>query len=205
MSCKETGLVRPGVPEIDPERREAALSAIRTIIEYIGEDPDREGLKGTPERVLRSWSRLFGGYSQEPGKILRADFSSDGYDQMILLEPIEFWSTCEHHMLPFSGTVAVGYIPGDEGRVVGISKLARLVEVYARRLQIQERMTKEIAEALEQAIRPAGVAVVVRAQHLCMVARGVEKQQSSMTTSAMRGAFRHSQSARDEFLRLTGR
>lgn len=188
--------------EVDSEQ---ALKAVETILCYIGEDPTREGLRGTPGRVLRSWGKLYGGYKQDPVKILKADFSSEGYDQLILLEPIEYWSTCEHHMLPFFGTVAVGYIPGSEGRVVGISKLARLVEVYARRLQIQERMTKQIAEAVETVIKPLGVAVVVRGKHLCMVARGVEKQQSQMTTSAMRGVFREKQSTRDEFLRLVTR
>ena len=183
----------------------SALRAVQTILRHIGEDPEREGLERTPERVLKSWEKLYGGYTQDPTKILAADFSSEGYDQMVVLEPIEFWSTCEHHMLPFFGTVAIGYIPGKSGRVVGISKLARLVEVYARRLQIQERMTKQIAEALEEAIDPAGVAVIVHGKHLCMVARGVEKQRSAMTTSAMYGVFRQNQSVRDEFLRLSVR
>lgn len=189
---------------MNDKQAHAALAAVRTILEYIGEDPDREGLQGTPERVVRSWEKLFGGYEQDPMVHLKADFSSDGYDQLITLGPIEFWSTCEHHMLPFYGHVSVGYVPGEEGRVVGVSKLARTVEVYARRLQIQERMTKQIATAIKEAIDPSGVAVVVKAQHLCMVARGVEKRQSQMTTSSMSGVLRDNPAARNEFLQLTG-
>jgi GTP cyclohydrolase I len=199
----EGDTANPRLYEVEmTQKEERVIEAIKTILRYIGEDPNREGLRDTPERVVRSWDKLFGGYKQAPDDVLKTDFSSDGYDQMIVLEPIEFWSTCEHHMLPFSGTVAVGYIPGASGKVVGISKLARLVEVYSRRLQIQERFTKQIADALAKTINPLGVAVVVRAKHMCMVARGVEKQQSWMSTSAMRGAFRDNQSARDEFLSL---
>lgn len=182
---------------------EQALGAVKTIIQYIGEDPDREGLQRTPERVVRSWEKLYGGYHVDPANVMKADFSADGYEQMILLRGIEFWSTCEHHLLPFYGRVSVGYLPGESRRVVGISKLARAVEVFARRLQIQERMTQQIASAVQEVVGAAGVGVIVRAQHLCMVARGVEKQQSEMVTSALLGVFRESAVVRDEFLSLT--
>lgn len=180
-----------------------ALQAVRTILRYIGEDPDREGLRETPLRVVKSWQRIYGGYLQKPDDVLKKMFSEvSGYDQLIVLGPIEFHSMCEHHMLPFYGSATVGYLPGASGEVVGISKLARLVEVYARRLQIQERLTSEIAKALEKAISPSGVGVVIRAQHMCMVARGVEKKNSYMTTSEMLGVLRHNPTARQEFLNL---
>lgn len=182
-----------------------ALAAVRTILEYIGEDPDREGLKETPARVVKSWSKLFGGYDQKPIDVMKARFSKDGYDQMIILGPVEYWSTCEHHMIPFYGTVQIGYIPGDDGKVVGVSKLARVVEIFARRLQIQERMTEQIANAIEKETGAKGVGVIVRGKHLCMVARGVEKQQSIMTTSALHGVLLDNQATRDEFIQLTKR
>jgi GTP cyclohydrolase I len=180
-----------------------AKEAVRTILRYIGEDPDREGLQDTPDRVIRSWGKLYGGYKQDPENVLKAAFSDEGYDQMILLGPVEFWSTCEHHMIPFYGSVHVGYIPGDTKKVVGVSKLARVIEVYARRLQIQERMTQQIADAVEKFTGAKGVGVVVRGKHLCMVARGVEKQQSVMITSALRGAMIEQSSTRQEFMALT--
>lgn len=178
-----------------------ALEAVRTIIRFIGDDPQREGLKETPERVLRSFQQMYAGYKQDAGEILRKSFGEVGrYDQMIVLGPVEFWSTCEHHMLPFFGTATVGYLPGENKRVVGISKLARIVDVFARRLQIQERMTSEIAEAIKKEVSPSGVGVVLRARHLCMVARGVSKQRSLMTTAAMIGTFRDSHQIRSEFM-----
>ena len=180
-----------------------ALEAVRTILEYVGEDPGREGLLDTPERVVKSWDKLYGGYKQDPGEILSRSFQSDGYDQMVILGPIEYWSTCEHHMLPFYGSVSIGYLPGPEGKVVGVSKLARVVEVYARRLQIQERFTQEVARAIEEQTGALGVGVVIRGQHMCMVARGVEKQNSVMTTSDMRGAMRDRPETRMEFLNFT--
>lgn len=187
-------------PEITEQE---ALDAVTTLLRYIGEDPAREGLQGTPRRVIKSYSRLFSGYRQDPQQVMKADFSAEGYDQMVLLRGIEFWSTCEHHMIPFYGSVSVGYLPGENQRVVGVSKLARVVEVYARRLQIQERMTREIAQAIARHVQARGVGVVVRAKHLCMVARGVEKQQSEMVTSALLGTFRTNATTRTEFLRLT--
>jgi len=175
---------------------------VRAMIKAIGDDPDREGLKDTPARVVRSWRRLFQGYKVDAQKILQRDFESDGYDQMILMGPIEFWSFCEHHILPFSGTATVAYIPNGNGRVVGASKLARVVEAYSRRLQLQERLTKQIAEAIQEAIAPLGVAVVVKARHLCFAARGVEKNGAGLVTSYMQGALRHDVAARAEALRL---
>lgn len=180
--------------------RNQALSAVRTILEYIGEDPDREGLVETPERVVKSWSRLYAGYDQNPAEVLSKSFTQTGYDQMILLGPVEFWSMCEHHMLPFFGSVFVGYLPGPDGKVVGISKLARAVEIFARRLQIQERLTEQIADAVQEYARASGVGVVVQGKHLCMVSRGVEKQKAVMTTSALRGHLLDTPAARSEFL-----
>lgn len=174
---------------------------IRTILEGLGEDPDRDGLKDTPKRVLKSYNELFKGYSQGPEDVLQTAFDST-YDEMIILRDIPFFSTCEHHILPFSGVAYVGYIPGKCGKVVGISKLARLVDVFARRLQIQEQMTIQIGESLVKFLKPKGVAVVIKATHLCMVARGVQKQGSSMVTSYTWGNFRKHVSTRDEFLKL---
>jgi len=181
-----------------------ALEAVRTIIRYLGDDPEREGLIDTPRRVIKSWGTLYGGYDKNIEEVAATNFSSDGYDQMVILKDIEFWSTCEHHMLPFYGSVSVGYLPNAQGRVLGVSKLARIVEMYARRLQIQERLTNQIAEAIVACIDCDGVGVVTRAKHLCMVARGVEKRQSDMVTSAMIGTIRQSPATRNEFLTLIG-
>jgi len=183
--------------------RDEALSAVKTILKYIGEDPDREGLMRTPERVVRSWDKLYGGYKQNLEDVVKADFDAEGYDQIVMLDDIEFWSTCEHHVLPFYGKVSVGYLPDKKTkRVIGVSKMARIVEMYARRLQIQERMTQQIANALKESINAEGVGVVVRARHLCMVARGVQKQQSWMVTSEMLGSFRNEIATRQEFIQL---
>jgi GTP cyclohydrolase I len=175
---------------------------IREILKSIGDDPDREGLKDTPDRVVRSWRKLYGGYNEKADDVLKTVFTDGACDEMVLLRDIEFYSTCEHHMLPFFGKAHIGYIPA--GRVVGISKLARLLEVYSRRLQIQEKLTTQIAEALVDNLRPKGVMVVLEAQHFCMTARGVEKQHSIMVTSAIRGSLSEPET-RAEFLRLIGR
>lgn len=175
-----------------------AITTVRTMLHLIGEDPDREGLKDTPERVLRSWEELFGGYQADVGKILSTEFSKDGYDEMIVCRDIEFYSTCEHHLQPFFGTAHVGYIPNKT--IVGLSKLARLVDAFARRLQIQERLTEQIACALEEHLTPIGTGVVIEAKHFCMICRGVRKQNSIMVTSSLKGAMRDG--ARAEFLRL---
>jgi GTP cyclohydrolase I len=182
--------------------REDALGAVKTILSYIGEDPTREGLIDTPERVVKSWDKLYGGYGQDIKKITKAKFQTDGYDQMIVLKNIEFWSTCEHHILPFYGRASIGYLPNEKGKVIGISKLARVVEVFSRRLQIQERLASDVAAAVEDVTDALGVGVVVSAKHLCMVARGVEKQQSDMVTSSMRGLFRNELATRQEFMNL---
>jgi len=183
--------------------KEQALAAVRTMIEYIGDDPDREGLLETPDRVVRSWEKLFGGYKQSAEQVFSKSFGQQGYDQMILVGPVEYWSTCEHHLLPFYGSAFIAYLPGASGRVVGLSKLARVVEVFARRLQIQENLTQQIADAVGRFADAQGVAVLVRGKHLCMVSRGVEKQSAWMTTAALRGVFLESIAAREEFYRLT--
>lgn len=182
--------------DITPEQ------AITKIIETIGDDPKREGLLDTPKRVVKSWKELFGGYKLDPKEILGVTFEDgmDKVDQLVLCSHIEFYSTCEHHMLPIIGYAHVGYIPSK--KVVGLSKLARLVDLYARRLQIQEKMTLQIATALKESLDPVGVGVVVTAKHFCMCARGVGKQSSWMTTSEMTGALREKPEARAEFLRL---
>jgi GTP cyclohydrolase I len=179
-------------------------SAIRSILGCIGENPRREGLLDTPRRVDKANGEIYAGYSQSAQDVLGRTFCGDGYDQLILLRDIEFYSTCEHHMLPFSGLAHVGYIPGQSDRVVGLSKIARVVDVFAKRLQIQERMTEEIANAIEQAVKPLGIAVIVEGKHHCVAARGVKKARAVMVTSAMRGVFRTNPGARAEFISLAG-
>jgi len=171
---------------------------IRRLLEYIGENPDREGLKDTPTRVIKSYSEIFSGYKQNPKEIFKAIFN-EKYDEMVISKNIEFYSMCEHHMLPFFGKIHIGYIPNK--KVLGISKLSRLVEIYSRRLQIQERLVEQIADELNSSLKPKGVIVVAEAVHMCMVMRGVKKQNSKMITSAIRGAFKK-QPAREEFLNL---
>jgi GTP cyclohydrolase I len=177
---------------------------ITRILSYIGEDPNREGLKDTPRRVKESYNKLFGGYKQDPKKVLERTFNCDNYDQMIVVNNIDFYSFCEHHMLPFFGQVHVGYIPekGKDGKVVGLSKIPRVVEIFARRLQNQERMTQQIANTISESIPNRGVAVVVTGKHFCMMARGVEKGNASMKTSAITGVFRTDPKAREEFYNL---
>ena len=176
--------------------------AVVRIIEAIGDDPNREGLKNTPRRVIKSWGELFSGYGQDPKKILSVTFEEgmEKVDEIVICKNIEFYSTCEHHMLPIVGTAHVGYIPNK--KVVGLSKLARLVECFARRLQIQEQLTSQIANSLMESLEPEGVGVIINAKHFCMCARGVNKQSSSMTTSSMLGALRDKPEARAEFLKL---
>ena len=181
--------------------REKVMQNIREILIYLGEDPNREGLKKTPERVLKSWDSLFGGYQMSSEKILETRFKDVGdYDEMVILDNIEFYSFCEHHMLPFFGKVHIGYLPDQE--VLGISKLARLDDVHAKRLQTQELMTSCIANDLNDYLKPRGVGVIAEASHLCIRARGVGKQNSIMRTSKMLGAFRDNEATRKEFLKL---
>jgi len=171
----------------------------REVLRRIGEDPDRDGLVATPGRVEKSLAFLTKGYREDPNQILRGALFDVDYDEMVIVKDVEMFSLCEHHMLPFFGKVHVAYIP--KGKVIGLSKIARLVEVFARRLQVQERLTRQIADAIQEAIAPQGVGVVIEARHLCMMMRGVEKQNSSTVTSAMRGVF-SKQSTRTEFLSL---
>lgn len=182
-----------------PVDLERIQRATRELIEAIGEDPEREGLVGTPERVARMYAELFEGLRIDPRGLLSVGFEV-GHDEMVILKDIPFYSVCEHHFMPFHGVAAVGYIP--DGRVVGLSKLARLVDAYARRPQIQEQLTSQIADTLMEALQPDGVAVIIEAEHLCMTARGAKKPGSRMVTSATRGAFRKNDVTRAEFLSL---
>ncbi len=178
-----------------------AEAAVRTLIEWAGDDPDREGLLDTPARVARSYRELFAGYEVEPRAYLERTFEEvGGYDQLVVLKDIRFVSFCEHHMLPVVGVAHVGYLPTD--RVVGISKLARVVRGYARRLQIQEKLTSQIATAIDEVLRPQGVGVVIEAEHSCMTMRGVDAPGASLTTSALLGVVRDDARTREEFLRL---
>lgn len=181
---------------VDSDRVQRAM---RELIEAVGEDPEREGLLGTPERVARMYAELFEGLRTDPATLLSVGFEV-GHDEMVILKDIPFYSICEHHFLPFHGVAAIGYIP--DGRVVGLSKLARLVDAFARRPQIQEQMTSQIADTLMGSLQPDGVAVVIEAEHLCMTARGVKKPGSRMVTSATRGSFRKNDVTRAEFLTL---
>ena len=184
--------------------RQQAEAAVRTLILWAGDDPSREGLRDTPARVARAYEEFFAGYGQDPAEILKRTFSEvEGYDEMIVMSDIRFESHCEHHMVPIIGKAHVGYLP--DKRVVGISKLARLVEVYARRLQVQEKMTVQIADTLQEILQPRGVAVVIEAAHQCMTTRGVHKPGVGLITSRMVGAFREDPSTRREFLAVIGR
>ena len=173
---------------------------VREMLVRLGEDPDREGLVRTPERVQRAMQHLTKGYNEDPEVMLRSALFTVDYDEMVIVKDIEMFSLCEHHMLPFFGKVHIAYIPN--GKVIGLSKLPRLVELFSRRLQVQERMTTQIAETIQTIIQPQGVGVVVEARHLCMMMRGVEKQHSATVTSAMFGCFRDEQETRQEFLSL---
>lgn len=180
---------------------EASLADLyRETLLRIGEDPERDGLQKTPERMEKAIKFLARGYKEDPDQLLQGALFDVDYDEMVIVKDIEMFSLCEHHLLPFYGKVHVAYIP--KGKVIGLSKIPRLVDVFARRLQVQERMTKEIAETIRRAINPIGVGVVVEARHLCMMMRGVEKQHSATVTSSMLGAFREEQQTREEFLSL---
>jgi GTP cyclohydrolase IA len=195
---------RMAAREADRPSRQEAEAAVRTLIRWARDDPKREGLLDTPARVVRAYEEFFSGYLQDPSDILARTFSEvGGYDEMIVMTDIRFESHCEHHMVPIIGKAHVGYLP--DKRVVGISKLARLVEVYARRLQVQEKMTVQIADCLQKALKPKGVAVVIEAAHQCMTTRGVHKPGVGLVTSRMVGAFRDDPSTRREFLAVIGR
>ena len=183
----------------DATGSQTAHAAVKEVLRAIGDDPEREGLVDTPARVVRSWEKLYGGYSQSPEDVLKTTFYDGACDEMVVLKNIPFYSTCEHHILPFFGRVDIGYLPGD--KVVGISKLSRLIEVYARRLQIQERLASQIADAIMKHLDARGCIVVIEGEHLCMTARGVEKRGATMITSAIRGVFKED-AIRSEFLTL---
>ena len=175
-----------------------AEESIAHLLKALGENPERDGLKNTPRRVARMYSELLAGYHMDPVAMINGALFDVKYDEMVIVRDIEFYSLCEHHMLPFMGRVHVAYIP--DGKVLGISKIPRVVDMYARRLQVQERMTRQIADFLHDLLKPQGVAVVVEALHLCMMMRGVKKHDARMTTSAMHGAFRANLATREEFL-----
>jgi GTP cyclohydrolase I len=173
---------------------------IKEIIRNLGEDPDREGMRHTPERYVKTLEFLTSGYGKDPEKLINGAIFEVPYDEMVTLRDIDFYSLCEHHLMPFFGKVHMAYLP--KGKIIGLSKIPRIVEVYTRRLQVQERMTMQIAECLQQHLQPLGVAVVIEAFHLCMAMRGVEKQNCRCLTSAMLGAFRKSPKTRNEFMKL---
>ena len=180
-----------------------AIEAVKTLIRWAGDNPEREGLSETPKRVIKSYKDFFSGYELDAREILSKQFKEvDGYDEMIILKNIRLESHCEHHMVPFIGNAHVGYLP--RKKVVGLSKLARLVEVFAKRLQIQEKLTAQIANAIDEVLQPKGVGVIIEASHLCVSTRGIHKHESKMVTSRMLGSFRNDQSTRKEFLDLIG-
>jgi GTP cyclohydrolase I len=192
-------LGRGSRPEgVDFARAEAA---VRELLFAVGEDPDREGLKRTPARVARAYSEIFAGLFADPGTVLETTFDED-HDELVLVKDIPLYSMCEHHLLPWHGTAAIGYIPGPDGRITGLSKLARLVELYARRPQVQERLTSQVADALRKGLEPQGVIVVIQAEHLCMAMRGIRKPGSLTVTSAVRGIFQSDPRTRAEALSL---
>jgi len=197
---------KPKLTTINPVTRpdaESAREAVRTLLRWAGDDPSREGLVDTPDRVVRAFGEWFSGYDEDPVDVLSKTFEEvEGYDEMVVLRNIGFTSHCEHHMAPIIGRAHIGYLPAN--RVVGISKLARVVEVYARRLQIQEKMTAQIANAVNDTLKPIGVGVVIEASHGCMTTRGVNKSNSSLITSRMIGGFRDNPSTRREFLSAIG-
>jgi len=185
----------------DPVDLNRIERAVHEILEAIGEDPARDGIKDTPRRVARALAEQFAGLRQTPAEVLTTVFDAD-HDEMVLVRDIEMFSTCEHHLVPFFGHAHVGYIPNEKGQITGLSKLARLVDVYARRPQVQERMTAQIADSLMEVLEPRGVIVVVEAEHLCMAMRGVRKPGAKTVTSAVRGSFRSSDSTRAEAMSL---
>jgi GTP cyclohydrolase IA len=191
------------IPPTERPSRAEAEAAVRTLIRWAGDDPEREGLLGTPDRVARAYEEFFAGYAEDPVDYLQRTFEEvEGYDEMVVLRDIRLESHCEHHMVPIIGKAHVAYLP--DKRVVGISKLARIVEVYARRLQIQEKLTAQVANTIQEVLQPRGVAVVIEAAHECMTTRGVHKSGVTMVTSRMLGAFREDPMTRREFLAMIG-
>ncbi|NGM21354.1 GTP cyclohydrolase I FolE [Roseomonas stagni] len=196
-------IAAPQASTLQRPTREEAEAAVRTLLLWAGDDPNREGLVDTPARVARAYEEFFGGYATDPVELLARSFEeTDGYDEMVVLRDIRLESHCEHHLVPIIGRAHIAYIP--DGRVVGISKLARVLEAYAKRLQIQEKLTAQVANTIETVLKPKGVAVVIEAQHQCMTTRGIHKPGVSMVTSRMLGAFRDDPSTRREFLAMIG-
>lgn len=188
----------PTRPQVDLER---AAAAVRELLYAVGEDPEREGLKATPGRVARSYAEIFGGLHVNPDDVLETTFD-EHHNELVLVKDIPLYSTCEHHLVPWHGTAAVGYIPGVDGRITGLSKLARVVDLYARRPQVQERLTSQVADALVRRLEPRGVIVVIEAEHLCMAMRGIRKPGARTMTSAVRGIFQDDPRTRAEALDL---
>jgi len=201
--AKATAIKTSSASTAPRPRREDAEEAVRTLLRWAGDDPTREGLLDTPDRVVRAYEEWFQGYSEDPVEILKRTFEeTDGYDELVVMRDIRLESFCEHHIAPIIGLVHVGYLP--DKRIVGISKLARLVEVYGRRLQVQEKLTAQIANAIEEVLQPRGVAVVCEAAHHCMTTRGVHKTGTTLVTSRMLGALRNNPNTRREFLAMIG-
>ncbi len=183
-----------------PEQQQEFENAVKTMMKSVGEDPTREGLIKTPERVFKAYNFMYGGYQEDPKAILESALFTSSNDEMVLIKDIELYSTCEHHLLPIIGRAHVAYIPN--GKVVGLSKIPRVVDVFSRRMQIQEQLTEQICDAINDAIQPKGVAVVIQARHMCMEMRGVEKINSTTTSSALRGLFKKDEKTRAEFFSL---
>jgi GTP cyclohydrolase I len=198
----ETDIDEPHMPEIESAATEKLESIVNNLLIEIGEDPEREGLIKTPLRVAKAYKYLTQGYEQDIDTILNGAIFNECYNEIVLVKDIDFFSLCEHHLLPFYGKCHIAYIPNN--KIVGLSKIPRIVEMFSRRLQVQERMTKQIGDALFKALDPMGVAVVIEARHLCMMMRGVEKQNSKATTSNMLGVFKTNEKTRSEFLKLIG-
>ena len=193
-----------GVPkEVKDEKKAAIEESVRTLLTNVGEDPDREGLQRTPDRVARMYDELLSGYHTDPVKMINDALFTVDYSEMVIVKDIDYYSMCEHHMLPFHGRVHVAYIPSD--KVIGLSKIPRIVEMFARRLQVQERMTEQIADFINEVLNPQGVAVVAEGVHMCGMMRGVKKANASMVTSAMRGTFKDNAKTRAEFMDHIGR
>ncbi len=195
------GGATPDIPAVRAFDQERAEAAVRELLIAVGEDPDREGLQETPARVARAYRETFAGLHEDPTAVLKKTFA-EGHQELVLVRDIPIYSTCEHHLLPFYGKAHIGYIPGKDGHVTGLSKLARLADMYAKRPQVQERLTSQVADALNRKLRPRGVIVVIEAEHLCMSMRGVRKPGARTTTSAVRGLLQTSASSRAEALQL---
>jgi GTP cyclohydrolase I len=200
---EEDDLLLPGPSGVRPFDHDRVAAAVREILIGIGEDPDRNGLRDTPERVARAYAEMFSGLHQEPEDVLAKRFDL-GFDELVLVKDIEVWSSCEHHLVPFTGVAHIGYIPSTDGTITGLSKLARLVDLYAKRPQVQERLTTQIADALERILQPRGVIVVLECEHLCMTMRGVRKPGSKTVTSAVRGHLRNGATRAEAMVLIRG-